>query len=310
MLRILLVLLVLPAVALAETQFVPGARIGMEPPSGFVVSNRFGGFENPSTGGTIVVTELPRDAWGKMRGSMTDTALKAQHITVEERQTVSVDGADAILLRGSQEASGLKAEKWILVVGYPTVTGVVTYQVSDMAVDRTPPEEIRKALLSTEFRQAVSLAEQVSDLSYRIGAMDGFRVERVLPGNTAIIIEDGAPPSDGPQALFVASAAAGGAPPEPERDAFARQAIAGFGLVSDVAVDRSAPVELGGDPGNELVARATDRRTGQPVAIVQWMRFVGTGYLRFVGIAPIAEQDRLFARYRQVRDSITPRAGS
>jgi hypothetical protein len=304
---LLLFVLLLPAAAVAEPVFVPGGRIGLEPPNGFVPSNRFGGFEHPRSGATIVLTELPRDAWGKMRGSMTDTALKAQNITVEKRETVTVDGSDALLLHGKQEASGLMADKWILVVGYPTVTGLVTYQVSEMAVDPSPPEDIRKALLSTVFRPPVSIAEQVSDLPFTIGALDGFRVERVLPGNTAIIIEDGARGGSGPQPMFVASAAADGAPPAALRDEFARQAIAGFGLVSDVTVEASKPVELDGDPGSELTAQAIDRRTGEQVALVQWMRFRDEGYLRYLGIAPIAERERLLARYRQVRDAIDPR---
>jgi hypothetical protein len=307
-LRLLLVLL-LPAAAVAEPAFVPGGRIGLEPPSGFVPSNRFGGFEHPRSGATIVVTELPRDAWGRMRGSMTETALKAQSITVEKRETVTVDGSDALLLHGKQEAGGLKADKWILVVGYPTVTGLVTYQVSEMAVDPTPPEQVRKALLSTVFRPPVSIAEQVSDLPFTIGVLDGFRVDRVLPGNTAIIVEEGAQVDTGPQPMFVASAAAEGGPPAALRDEFARRAIAGFGLVSDVEIEASAPVELGGDPGNELTARAVDRRTGESVALVQWIRFRDEGYLRYLGMAPLAERDRLLALYRRVRDAIEPRAG-
>lgn len=310
MLRLVFLLLLLPATALAEPLFVPGGQVGMQPPSGFVPSTRFGGFEHPRSGATIVVTELPRDAWGKLRGAMTDTALKSQQITVDKRENVTVDGADAILLRGKQEASGVTADKWILVVGYPTVTGLVTYQVSDMAVDPSPPEEIRKALLSTVFRPPVSLAEQMSTLSFVVGELDGFRVERVLPGNTAIIVEDRPPPVDAPQPLFVASAAAAGGPPESERQDFARRAIESFGLVSDVTVEANAPIELGGDPGNELTARAVDRRTGQPVALVQWMRFRQDGYLRYLGIAPIADRDRLTALYRKVRDAIEPRAGS
>lgn len=310
MLRLLALLLLLPAAAAAEPLFVPGAQIGMEPPTGFVPSQRFAGFEHPRSGATIVVTELPREAFGKMRGSMTDTALKAQHITVDKRETVTVDGANGLLLHGKQAAGGLTAEKWILVVGYPTVTGLVTYQVAEMAVDRSPAEEVRKALLSTVFRPPVSLAEQISDLTFTIGTIDGFRVERIMPGNTAILVADGIQSADTPQTIFVASAAAAGAPPEALRDEFARKAIAGFGLVSEVTVEASAPIELGGDPGIELTAHAVDRRTSQPVALVQWMRFREGGYLRYLGIAPANERDRVFGWFHKLRDAIAPRSGS
>jgi hypothetical protein len=309
MLRLVLALVLFAGVAQAEPTFQTAGRIGLELPSGFMQSDRFPGFEHPGTGATIIVAELPREAWANLRGTMSDKALEAQNITIESRETVTVAGSDAVLLRGKQKLGAVTAEKWILVVGYPTVTGLVTYQVADMAIGAHKPEEIRAALLSTSFRAPVTIGEQLSTLPFTIGVLDGFRVDRVLGGSTAIIIEEGASAESEP-ALLVVAASKGGSPPEPERDNFARRAIAGLNIVRDVTVETSAEGPIGGDEGHELIGQAFDSRSGAPVGFVQWLRFRPDGYVRYVGIMPADQRDRLVPMFRKIRDSVEPRPHS
>ena len=47
--------------------------------------------------------------------------------------------------------------------------------------------------------------------------------------------------------------------------------------------------------------------SGEPVTLVQWMRFGSSGYLRVVGVAGEKNWDALFPRFRELRDGISPR---
>ena len=47
--------------------------------------------------------------------------------------------------------------------------------------------------------------------------------------------------------------------------------------------------------------------TGQQVAVVQWLRFGTGGFMRVLGVAPKDDWDKLFNRFRAVRDGVASR---
>ena len=46
---------------------------------------------------------------------------------------------------------------------------------------------------------------------------------------------------------------------------------------------------------------------GNEVALVQWLRFGGSGFLRIIGVGAKDDWDALFTRFRAVRDGIEAR---
>jgi hypothetical protein len=58
--------------------------------------------------------------------------------------------------------------------------------------------------------------------------------------------------------------------------------------------------------GHEIRAEGKDP-AGQPLSVVQWLRFGSGGYLRIVGAGPTNEWDQMFGRFRAVRDGIIMR---
>jgi hypothetical protein len=107
--------------------------------------------------------------------------------------------------------------------------------------------------------------------------------------------------------LLVISAAAGGGPQPPEREAFARRLFSSVPGLSDVRVLRSEPMRIGGQPGHEVLAEARDTKTGTEVTAVQWVRFSTGGLIRFVAVGRKDAWASLFPRLRTVRDGIEPR---
>ena len=52
--------------AAAEPVVVPGTTVALEPPPGFVSATSFAGFEHAASGSSIMVTELPREAYDRI----------------------------------------------------------------------------------------------------------------------------------------------------------------------------------------------------------------------------------------------------
>ena len=303
-LALLVVGLVLTAsAAAAEPVFPPGSRIGLTPPKGMVVSKRFSGFENPAKFASITFTEMPAEAYAQVAKGMTDEALKRQGITVSARETLNVAGKPAFLIAGEQVSGQGKLRKWLLAVGDPSMTALVTAQSSP---DGYSDGEIKQALTAVALRAPLPLDEQIQALPFRVPERDGFRPVRVLNGS-AVMLTDG--PLDVVQKVeqpVVIIASSFAAPPvAPEaREQLARAALASAPSIKDWAIERSESFRQGGQDWHEIVARATDTASGKPIVVIQTIRFAPTRYVRMVGITTADQRDANLPRFRKVIDSL------
>lgn len=301
---------VLPSAAFAEVAFVPNGRLGLDLPPGFTPATQFPGFENLQTGATFLLVERPREAWARLRGSFTDTNLKAQGIDVKTRENLKVGDSDAVLLIGTQTVGPETIQKWILIVGDMTVTPLVTFQVPPLGASQYTPEEVRKALLSLQIRPEVTMAEQVAALPFDIGDISGFHVDRTMEGKAAILAPD---PSDTPLELppvFVVVAMSDRIPPGEAANDFAKQGLLTLSGTDDIEIDSSKAMDFNGAQGHEIVAHGVDRQTAKNILIVQWLRPLPDGMLRYVGIGPVDAKDILIPNFTRLRDAIIPKATS
>lgn len=311
MLRVLTLLaLLLPTAAFAETTYLPGGRLGLDLPPDFEPAKGFPGFANLRTGATFLLIERPREAWARLRGSFTDTNLKAQGIVVKKRETLAVGDAEAVLLTAVQHVGSQDVQKWIMIVGDMTVTPLVTFQVPPEGAKAYPPDLVRKALLSLKIRAPVSLGEQISSLPLTFSDTASYRVDRTIERQGAILVPG---LSDGPMEptpIFLAVAMPDRIPAAADMaDTFARQGFMTIGDTDNITVDSTKQLDFDGQAGHEAIGHGVDRSTGKEVVIVQWLRPVpGAGLIRYVGIGPSDARDTLMADFTRIRDGITPKA--
>jgi hypothetical protein len=145
------------------------------------------------------------------------------------------------------------------------------------------------------------MAEQLGQLPFKFNEMAGFRVMQVNPGG-GVILTDGPADDMARQPFMIISIGPGGPSDPSERPNFAREILAAAPL-RDIAVTMSDNMRIGGSQGLEIraQARALD---GAPVAVVQWVRFGSSGFLRMIGVSRPDAWDALFTRFRAVRDGI------
>lgn len=290
-----------------EPVYPPSSRFGFTPPSDMAPSRRFSGLERLEGGATVSVVELPPAAFVDLEKNFTDENLKTQGFIVSSREALKVAGdVEAILFTGEQPvtepANAPTIRKWLLLVGDPTVTGIIIAQTVPGA---ETDETMRSMLTGVQIRPALTLPEQVAALPFKIGNAAGFRPVRVLAGNSMLMTYGPREEVSNLDQPILVLAQAVQQPPAPEqRDAFAKAALYSNQTMKDFVIERSQGYRQNGVDWHEIVARAKDLPTDTPVVVSQTIRFNPDGYLRAVGVVRAEQRETTLSRFRDVVDSV------
>lgn len=305
-----LLLLAIPARA-ADPIFPTGSRLGLVPPPGMVQSRAFEGFEDRDKNAAILLAALPAAAYDQLDKSMVPEALKKQGIDVDKREPIELGTGKGFILSGKQATNKGRYRKWLLVAATGDITALVTAQVADR--DQTYPDSaVRDALATLAVRASVPDAERLSLLPFTVGDLAGFHIDDVVPGNALMLVD--APPDRGKDVSgpshtthFLIAVMQGG-PKEPaDRDNFARVTFSQIGGIGNVRIQDAEPLRIGGRPGYETLATATEGQTDADVRVVQWLRFGNGGFMRMIAVVPAQAWPDVFPRLRTVRDSVDPK---
>lgn len=307
--RLLLLSLLLagPAFA-ADVVFPTGSRIGLKPSESMVPARGLSGFVDPKTGASIVLLEMPPEAFPNISAGFTDEALKAQGFALRSRDELTLGAAKGLLVSGDQgEAGGRMIPKTVLLASDPSLTALVIGQLPPGAPAESEAE-LRNVMKTVSLRAPLTMGEQLNALPFSLGDLGGFRPIRVMAGNSVLLTEG---PKDSVQGaeqpvLIVAQSFAP-SPSADQRDPVARAALAGNTVLKDIVFERSGSFRQAGSEWHEIVARAKDAPSGQDVVVTQTMRFEPGGYIRAVGIMRADQRDDVLPRFRRIADGMAPR---
>jgi hypothetical protein len=304
---LILTLIALPAAA-AEPVFPPGSRIGLVPPAGMTVSGLVQGFEDRDKNASMIFVELSGEAYPEIEKSFAVDKLRAQGIDVQAREELALKDGRGFLVIAHQPVAGTPMRKWALVATQHDITAVISVQVPDAAQDTYPDTVLRASLATFTTRVAVPVQEQLELLPFSLKDLAGFRIVRAAATGAALLTDgpsDAIELSDQPLLLITFLPPVGDQ--ASDRDSMARRAISATPGVKDMRVVRSEPLRLAGQPGHEIVVDAKDAKTEADLRVVQWLRFGPAGSLRLLGAARADQWERMFPRFRAVRDGIEPK---
>jgi hypothetical protein len=109
------------------------------------------------------------------------------------------------------------------------------------------------------------------------------------------------------QPILIVAQSFAPAPPQEQRDAFARQALVANAFLTETVLERAQGFRQGGTDWHEIVAKAKDGHSGVPVIVLQTIRFAPEGYLRMVGVVKAEDRDAVMPRFRRVVDAVAPK---
>jgi hypothetical protein len=299
-----LALILAPAAQAADPIFPVGSRIGLVPPAGMVVSKSFVGFEDVVKDSAILVAAQPPAAYPEIEKSLATDVLKKNGITVDNREEMTFDFGKGTLVIGKQTADKTRYRKWLLNVQTKDLTALVNVQIPEQET-AYPDAVLRAALATLTVRATIPDAEKLSLLPFTFGDLAGFRVENVLPGRAAMLIDtpDGVPTDKFDARMFVA--AFDGGPGESEdHGQFARMTFGQIVGIKDVQITMSEPLRIGGQTGFQTMAQAKDMKTGDDIMVAQWLRFGSGGFMQMIGMAKTGAWSTALTRLRAVRDGI------
>ena len=297
-------ILPLPVALGAEPVFPPGLRIGLEPPGDFTISSRLAGFEDTGRGAVITILDLPARAYEDLARSAFAEGQKG--IANLKRESFPFENGIGVLITGTGNEGGGPVHKWFLLAqavnGVQDLAALVQVVVPDAALPVYSDAVVRKALASVTFRP-MPVKERLALLPFQLNELAGFRVMQVLPAGGVILTEG--PTDDITTQPYMVIAVGPGAPSDPgQRGQFANDMLANAPL-ANIKVKLSEPMRITGGQGYETRADAIGPR-GNEVALVQWLRFGGSGFIRIIGVGAKDDWDALFARFRAVRDGVEP----
>jgi hypothetical protein len=295
------------ASAAANPLFPPGSRIGLEPPGDVTLSKKFSGFEDARHGVIITVLDLPAQAY--LAFEKTAFLTGAKDLTIEKRELFAFDSGVGFLITGHEDVKDNKFRSWFLLINTLNsvaghIAALIAVRVPQAASAAYPDNMIRTALATVSFRRP-DVQELLGLLPFKINELAGFRTTKVAPQGAVILI-DGASEDLAKHAYMVISIGRG-APNEPDaRPTFARDLLMRAPLPG-LAITVAEAMRINGKQGYEIRANANGA-AGEPLALVQWVRFGGGGnFLRVLGVVARDRWDELFPRFRTVRDSIEAR---
>jgi hypothetical protein len=293
----------LAPLARAEPVFPTGLRIGLEPPGELKLSTRFAGFEDIDRNVSVAILDLPINAYAELEAA----AFNKVQTDLQDlkRESFPFESSIGFLISGIAQQNGIKLHRWSLLAqavggSVQNLTMLINVEVPDSALAIYSDAVVRKMLASVTFRQA-PVQEQLGLLPFKLGDLAGFRVMQVLPAG-GVILADGTADTNAPQPFMIISVGRGGPSEANDRGLFARDLLS-TAPVRDLRMQSSEPMRINGLAGHEIRAQGK-APSGEPVSVVQWIRFGSGGFLRVIGVSPAEKWDQLFDRFRAVRDGV------
>jgi len=278
---------------------VPGTEVELQPPKGFAPSQRFPGFEHPAQGASIVVNEIPA-GYAELRAAFSREVLASRGMHLVDAKDVRAAGGQAYLMHVSQQASGIEFLKWMLLAprGDASVLVVGTFP-------RTAPaafgETVRLAVLSTSLKTTGQPAT-TADFPFHVATGPRLKVAG-RTGHMLLLNRSGSmarTPADEP--IYVVGPSLGkeaiGNLPR-----FAEQRAHQTAEISGLRAIQGRSLEVDGLAAYEIVAEASDLRSGLPLRFYQVIAPDGGGYFIFQGLVGGSIATEYLAEFRRLTAS-------
>ena len=180
----------------SELILVPGTGVSLLPPAGFVLSDQFSGLVNPDTLSSILIIELPPEAYSTLASTFSSTpeditaafARQGTLIEVERVSTISIGETQVPLVIGTQTAGSQQVKKYFTLLGEER-TILLSFNVLDSSF--LDEEKIAETIQSVNIASVPSLPEKVAELPFTFEVAEPFQIAEVLVGTSVLLNLDG-----------------------------------------------------------------------------------------------------------------------
>ncbi len=292
----------------AEPVFGPGARAGLVPPPGMIVSNEFPGFQDRERQASILVTEMAAQSHERALREFSPDRFKLQGLEEVVREDLALAEGRGLMVAARSATGSPAATRWALLALVKDVTVVLVAVIPDSAKGTYPDAAMRSAFASLIIRPRLPTQDLLALLPYTLSDLAGFRLLTASPDGTAMLTDG---PADTPlpveQPFLLVALRIAPTPQPAEREALARRALGAVVGLENVTITRSEAMRVGPLQGHEIQGESIDQKQGTPLRAVQWVMFGNGAFLQLYGIARGDVWNAVYPRLRAIRDGIRPK---
>jgi len=269
------------------------------------VAPNFSGFRDDTTGGIILLTRAPAEAFNRAVDDLGDnTRLAAAGIVLRTRENLTIGGNPALLATGRQVIRGVNVRYWVAIVGSPYGTALVNAQYPEATAAFDTDAAIRAALLSITLRPELPLADQVAGLPFTLPNLGKFRIDALISG-FIVGLTDGPSdmdPNDTQTHLLLTVSQR--VPPEELRQTAARLGFQDQGRhMQVIGVDSESYLTIGELPAYQTIGRLRNEK-GIVLKTVQWLIFGSNKTLLVEATCRPEQFDGVWPQIVAIRDGV------
>jgi hypothetical protein len=286
----------------------PNSKIALELADSFKPSDRFSGFVDDKSSTSIVVIELPAEAYEQVKNlGDNPAALAAQGVTGVKKAELPGRAGEHVYLTGAQQTPLVDYAKFILIFREKGVAAMITANVPEAALasKAITQVEIEAALSSAEVRDAPEETTALFELSY-LGA---FEEDVSLMGNTKgyrLKADAGQAAGDRLRPFFLVAPSLHKLPLNMIEE-MAAKAFQSLDQFRDARIGETRRITIAGLSGVEITGEAADWKTGEAAGLYQAMiPAPDGGYFRLVGFAPKDVWEESLAEFRKIAGGFRP----
>ncbi len=261
-----------------QPQIVPGTRVSLVPPEGFVLADRFTGYVCDGDRASIIVTEIPGDFFELAANFTNPTELEKKDLLWLNTERVTVALHQAFLIKAQQTIYDIDFIKWILLLGNETES-VILIATIPKNLETQYLENLKQSLLTTSWDRERS-SPLNEDLAFTVDEYGDLKLAKQVT-NALLYTKNGVFPTpsiDDPIFVVVPSVVQQFDDPEP----FATERILAIANIIDLEIKNSQSVIINNLKGYEIIALGLEIRSQQSIVIYQTILFNLNNYYYIV----------------------------
>lgn len=286
---------------LAETTDFAEVGLSITPPSDFTQATNFYGFQQDSSGASLVLASLP-GPYPEVAKGFTKEGLASQGMTLISKEPLTIHDLDGALLALTQEAHGVVYKKWLVAFGDSKLTYLVTANFPE-AMAESLGDPLKQSVLSV---RPIPLVAGESELDFTLSPGTGLSATEVpgALGKLMFFSQTGRFPFESQDEPIFIAAPSMGKPPVSDKLSYAEGRLSQTAGVTNVTIKSKEAMELDGLSGVKIVAEGDNDKTGTPTLVYQLMLFYEEGgYLLMTGMAPQTLSDTYLQAFEATANS-------
>ncbi|MEQ8763690.1 MAG: hypothetical protein RL885_07180 [Planctomycetota bacterium] len=278
---------------------LPESRVRVIRPDGFEDAAGFYGFQQASTGSSVMIATLPAPFAETSRG-FTPAGLATQGIELQSRKEIDVVGANGVFLNVEQNAKGIDFEKWIVVFGDQDETTIVTGTfLAEKSSELSGP--LRESVLSVR-PELKPTKRTLGGLGFELSAADSLKPAKGI-GKMLLYTKDGVVPMKSPGDPAFIAAPSITAVPIDDLESYAVDRLNQTAKTKIGEIQERGDVEVDGLEGYEIVATGEDDQ-GTPLVIYQMLLLNDGSYILMQGLVGDSLADRYLPDFKAMARSL------